>query len=167
MRKIFPILLLVLATISPVARSQNSVPHAEGVWFWFGDCPNGKVMGLQVLLEGKPIYHSHFRACLMDRTDENNRQEQRIRSTFHFPGGHTFQSRYHTRKTETIEGTIWQAGADPDAILLGVTFMAKKQVLLNTIHIAKPGKSTEFTLDTGLVMKTYPLKSTVAPSADR
>jgi len=167
MRKILPIELLVLATISPVALSQSSPPHVERLWFWFGDCSNGKVMGLHVLLEGKSIYHSHFRACLMSRTATNTEQESRIRTSFHFPGGHTFQSRYHTRKTETIEGTIWQAGADPDAILLGVYFAVNHRGLLNTIHIVKPGKSTEFTLDTGLVMKTYPLRSTVGPSADR
>jgi hypothetical protein len=139
----------------------------EKLWFWFGDCSNGKMMGLQVLIEGKSIYHMPFRACQMDGTDEINNQERRIKATFHFPGGHTFQSEYHTRKAETIEGTIWQAGADPDAILLGVSFMANNQVLLNTIHIAKPGKNTELTLDTGLVMKTYPLRSAVGTFADR
>lgn len=67
----------------------------------------------------------------------------------------TFQGTYHTKTTETLEGTIWQAGADPDDILLGVSFLAHDQVLLNTIHITKPGKSTESNLDAGLVIKTY------------
>src|SRR5712692_3855759 len=166
MQRIFSIVVLVLVTISPVALSQSSPPHAEALWFWSGDCPTGRMMGLQVLLEGKSIYHSHFRACLMDRTDGNSERQRRIRA-FHFSGGHTFQGTYHTRKAETIEGNIWQAGADPDAILLGISFVTNDQVLLNTIHIAKPGKTTQSILDSGLVVKTYPVRSTAVPSADR
>jgi hypothetical protein len=158
MQKIFSIVVLILVTASPVALSQITPPHVEGVWFWFGDCTSGGMMGVQVLLEGKSIYHSHFRSCLMDRTDANTERQQRMRASFHFSGGHTFQGTHHTRQAETIEGTIWQAGADPDAILLGVSFLTNNQVLLNTIHIAKPGKTTQSTLDSGLVIKTYPLR---------
>jgi hypothetical protein len=166
MRGIFSALVFALVTISPIALPQSSPPRAEGVWYWFGDCPSGRMMGVQVLLEGKSVYRSHFRACLMERTDANTERQREIRE-FHFPGGHTFQGTYHTQKGETIQGNIWEAGADPDAILLGVSFMAHNQVLLNTIHIAKLGKATQSVLDTGLVMKTYPLQSAAAPSADR
>jgi hypothetical protein len=127
------------------------------VWFWFGDCPNSKMMGMQVLLEGKSIYHSGFRACQLERTDANSKSEGKIMA-FSFSGGHTFQASYRTSKSETIEVNIWQAGADPDGIVLGISFMARNQILLNTIHIAKPGESTESTLDRALVFKTYPEK---------
>ena len=115
-------------------------------------------MGVQVLLQGKAIYRSQSRVCRMEWTDANSERESLARTTFHFPGGHTFQGEYPTRRTETIEGTIWQAGADPDAILLGVSLMTRDQVLLNTVHILKPGRATESELDRGLVIKTYPIK---------
>ena len=158
MRRIASLNALVIVTILLVAVPQSSPQQSENVWFWFGDCPEPRVMGVQVVLEGKSIYQSHFRACQMNRTIVNTEREQKVRTSFHFSGGHTFQGTYHTRKTETIEGTIWQAGADSDDILLGVSFLAHDQVLLNTIHIARPGRPTESKLDTGLVLKTYPEK---------
>src|SRR5208282_1504820 len=140
MQKIVSFLVLASVTFLPVALPQSSPPQSENVWFWFGDCSEAKVMGLQLLLDGKPIYQSLFRACQMNRTTANTDREQKVRTPFHFSGGHTFQGTYHTKKTETIEGTIWQAGADPDDILLGVSFLAHGQVLLNTVHIVRPGK---------------------------
>jgi hypothetical protein len=149
---------LVITTIVPVALSQISSPPSENVWFWAGDCPEPRAMGVQVLLEGKSIYQSHFHACLLNRTAANTDREEKVERSFHFSGGHTFQGKYHTKKTEAIEGTIWQAGADPDDILLGVSFLAHNQVLLNTLHIVRPGKSTESKLDPHLIIKTYPEK---------
>ena len=158
MQRIVSFFALVFVTILPVAIPQSPPQQPEKVWFWFGDCPKPTVMGVQVLLEGKSIYQSHFRACQMNRTDPNTEREQKVRTSFHFSGGHFFQSTHQTGKTETIEGSIWQAGADPDDILLGVSFLAHDQILLNTIHIVRPNKSTESNLDAGLVIKTYPVK---------
>ena len=162
MRRIVSFVALLIVTLSPVAFPQSSPQQSENVWFWFGDCPEPSVMGVQVLLDGKSIYQSHFRACKMNRTAGNTETEQKIRASFHFSGGHTFQGTYDTRKTERIEGTIWQAGADPDDILLGVSFLAHDQILLNTIHISRPGEPTESTLDPGLIIKTYPIKQTAS-----
>jgi len=39
-------------------------------------------MGVQVLLEGKSIYQSHFRACEMNRTTANTEREQKTRTSF-------------------------------------------------------------------------------------
>jgi hypothetical protein len=78
--------------------------------------------------------------------------------TRYFSGGHTFQGQYHTKESDKIEGDIWQAGADPDTMLLGLSFATKDQVLLNTIHIAKPGKVSQTKVDSGIVVKTYPLR---------
>jgi hypothetical protein len=79
---------------------------------------------------------------------------------FHFAGGHTFQGEYITRSTDSIEGDIWQAGGEPDALILGISLIdtgTHKQVLLNTLHIARPEKQTSSELDKGLSVTTYPL----------
>jgi hypothetical protein len=158
MQRIVSFTTLFISTFFPVASPQSPPPQPENVWYWSGDCAEPKAIGIQVQLEGKSIYRSRIRACRMNRTDANTDREQKASTSFHFSGGHTFQGKYHTKNTETIEATIWQAGADPDAILLGVDFLAHDRVLLNTIHIVRPGKSTESTLDPGLVIKTYPEK---------
>jgi hypothetical protein len=158
MQRIVCVVALIFQIILPAAYSQSRPQPAEKVWFWFGDCTAPRLMGVQLLLDGKPIYQSRFRACQMSRTTANSQREQEVRSSFHFSGGHTFQGTYRTSKTETIEGTLWQAGADPDEILLGIAFQTHDQVLINTIHISKLGKPAESKLDQGLVIKTYPLK---------
>ena len=109
-----------------------------------------------MLLDGKSIYQSHF----LRLRSESNCCELRTRGKCQefvpfLRRTHFSRHMYDTKKSETIEGTIWQAGADPDDILLGVSFVAHDQVLLNTIHIVRPGEPTESKLDTGLVIKTY------------
>jgi len=76
---------------------------------------------------------------------------------FHFASGHTFQHEYRTRSTDSIEGDIWQAGGEPDALILGISFDTSKQILLNTLHIARPDKQTSSELDKGLLIITYPV----------
>lgn len=89
----------------------------------------------------------------MDRRDVKSTDTKRSRS-FTMSGGHTFQGMYRTKKTENIEGSIWQAGADPDDLLLGVSFMTKDRVLLNTIHVAIPDKLAQTKIDSGMLVKT-------------
>jgi hypothetical protein len=108
-------------------------------------------MGIEVVLNGKPIYRSSFPICpIGDRSKEADK-----RIVFSFKGGHIFQGEYHTTPAETIQGNIWQAGTDPGAILFGLSFSTKKQVLLNTIHVAKPGKVSESEIDPGLKVRTF------------
>jgi hypothetical protein len=55
-----------------------------------------------------------------------------------------------------IEGNIWEAGADPDALTLGVSFVNGNRILTNTVHIAHPAARNESVVATGLVIRTYP-----------
>ena len=41
-----------------------------------------------------------------------------------------------------------------DALLLGVSFVTRDRILLNTIHIARPGRSTRSALAKGLSIST-------------
>jgi hypothetical protein len=92
-----------------------------------------------------------FYLCHGSRDAEDGRVE------FHFSGGRTFQGKYRTRTTDSIEGDIWQAGGEPDALILGISFDTGKQILLNTLHIANPGKQTSSQLDKDLFITTYPV----------
>ena len=69
-----------------------------------------------------------------------------------------FQDEFRTSRTETIEGSIWQAGSDPGIIYLGLFFSNGHQILLNTLHIAKPYKESTFEIDRGLSVHTFPLR---------
>jgi hypothetical protein len=106
-----------------------------------------------VRLDSKVLYRDVLPICRGSRNSEDGRVE------FHFIGGHSFQGEYHTHSTDSIEGDIWQAGGEPDALILGISFDTGKQILLNTVHVARPEKQTTSTLDKGLFITTYPVTS--------
>lgn len=150
------ILLLSLWIPNVAALPQNATPNsaAVGAWHWFESCEGEKHLGLVVLLDGKSVYRSKFSVCLNNDRPTPTAEERKI--VFHLKGGRVFQGEYRTSPTQTIEADIWQAGADPDALLLGVTFVSDR-VLLNTIHIAKPDRASMSELDRGIVVRTFPL----------
>jgi hypothetical protein len=144
--------------LANATRSSQKSAESEGpVWFWLDDCPDTHLLGLKLLIDGKVVYKAKLRICQEGRSDLKTEQKQ-SEAKFHFPGGHTFQDTYPTKVSDQVEGDIWQAGADSNDLLLGVSFATKSQILLNTIHIAKPGKAIQSTLDSRIVVKTYPLK---------
>jgi len=158
------ILQVAYEYFGPTAVAKRIDQNEQKVWWWFDDCPDGRTVGIDVLLDRKPIYHAQLRICQMYRKDADSKPTQK-RRMFNLSGGHTFQNTYHTKETEEIEGNIWQAGADPDDLLLGLSFSTKDQVLLNTIHILNPSKASKTNIDTGMVVKTYPVGSTEAQPA--
>lgn len=106
---------------------------------------------MTVRLDEKVLYRGVLPICRGSRDAEDGRVK------FHFHVGRTFQGKYRTRSTDSIEGDIWQAGGEPDALMLGISFDTNDQILLNTLHVAKPEKQTSSELDKGLFITTYPL----------
>jgi len=128
----------------------------DTLWHWFDTCSDERKMGVEVLLDGKAIYHSSFPVCPISDLGKTKERPQKVMA-FSFRGGHTFQGEYHTVRSQKIAGNIWQAGTDPGVILLGFSFSTKEQVLLNTVHIARPGIGSKSEIDHGLVVRTFPL----------
>ena len=147
------ILLLSVCVVCAAASAQGAARSSEQrAWHWFGSCGDTRNLSLVVLLDGKAIYRSRFPVG-RDNGPTPTAGERKI--VFHFKGGHIFQGKYRTLPTQTIEANIWQAGADPNALLLGVTFVSDR-VLLNTIHVAKPENTSVSQLDRGIVVRTFP-----------
>ena len=154
-RTIVAILVVNVWTVHLAALPQDVAQSSAttGAWHWFESCDGTKNLGLVVLLDGKAVYRSQFPVC-RNNGPTPTAEERKI--VFHFKGGHVFQGEYRTLPTQTIEASIWQAGADPDSLLLGVTFVCDR-VLLNTIHVAKPDSTSMSQLDRGIVVRTFPL----------
>jgi hypothetical protein len=120
-------------------------------------------MGLEVVAGRKIIYRSSFPVCPINDYSEKVKDLLSARETpghklvFSFKGGRVFQGEYRTTPTQTIEGNVWQAGTNPGAILLGVSFTTDKQVLLNTIHVAEQGRASTSEIDPGLTVRTFPI----------
>ena len=156
------ILLLTILLISSASTgfSQHGAPSPsmtkEGDWYWFQNCDKNKTLGIEVLLKGRAIFHSSFSVCLTPSPKTERRQKI---VAFYFKGGQVYQGEYHTLPSQTIEGNIWQASSLPDGLVLGVSFATKKQVLLNTLHLAQPDKVSASELDRDIVVRTFPLPS--------
>jgi hypothetical protein len=149
-------LVLCIALCKWFAVAQEPSPGtntSEVVWISSSQCSGGHKLGVTVRLDHKVLYRGLLPICQGGRDTEDGK------ARFHFVGGHTFQGQYRTRSTESIEGDIWQASGDPDALILGISFDEgkHKQILLNTLHVARPEKQSSSELDRGLFITTYPL----------
>ncbi len=139
-------------TATAVAQQPTARPETpEVVWTWSEQCSGNHKLGLTVRLERKVLYRGVLPICRGSRDAENGQVK------FHFAGGHLFQGEYRTRSTDSIEGDIWQAGGEPDALILGISFVTKNQILLNTLHLAWPNRQVSSELDRGLFITTYPI----------
>jgi hypothetical protein len=141
--------LLAAPAVAQQSDSRQETP--EVVWTWSKQCDGNHKLSVTVRLERKVLYSGVLPIC-RGRCDAEDGQMK-----FYFAGGHLFQGEYRTHSTDAIEGDIWQAGGEDDALILGISFSTKKQVLLNTLHIAKPDKLTSSELDTGLSITSDPV----------
>jgi hypothetical protein len=137
---------------SPKQTSSPSEATEGPVWGWFQNCPENRALGLEVKRNGIVIFHSSIPICQMRRADH----EVKILA-FSFKGGRAYQREYHTSPTEIIEGNIWLASGDSDALVLGVSFSTRKRILLNTLHVAKPDSRSVSEVDRGMLVRTFPI----------
>lgn len=141
----------VLVAAPAVAQPSSVAEKGDVVWTWSKRCNNNHRLGVKISVDGKVLYRGVLPICRGSRDAEDGRVEVR------FAGGHTFQGEYRTRTTDSIEGDIWQAGGEPDALIIGISFDTGKQILLNTVHVANPGKQTSSEVDKGIFITTYPV----------
>ena len=145
---VFAAFLVAVPAFAQQPSSKTETP--ELVWTWSKRCSGPDSIAVTVSLDRKILYRGFLPICRGSRDAEDGRVQ------FHFSGGHTFQGGRRTRSTDTIEGDIWQAGGEKDALILGISFDANNQTLLNTLHIARPGKQTSSDLGKGLSITTHP-----------
>jgi hypothetical protein len=144
---------IAAVAFSALALSAHAQPN-EVVWHWFGNCSPNNKMGVRVVYQGKTIYQTSFAVCRLRRSDIPNEPEQRLLKFTLRANAKIFGDDFATLGTQEIEGDIWKAGGDPDALLLGVSFVTRDRILLNTIHIARPGRSARSVLAKGLSIST-------------
>lgn len=140
--------------IAPTHASQNAP-----VWFWFATC-GGPGMTLEVRFDRTIVQKASFPVCLAPR-DGADSQGQSGRMAFVFTARRMVvwtgyrETSDRSRAGQALEFTVWQAGADPEALILGVSVMTADRILMNTVHIAHPDKRDESTIAAGLTIATY------------
>jgi hypothetical protein len=124
------------------------------VWRWFGDCRPTRQIRLDVRLNQAQLYSRAFPACCVrSGLIPDDTPPKTLRFSFHASAA-IFGSEFGSLGVVEIEGNIWQAGGDPDAIILGVSFATRHRVLLNTVHITRPHRPSQSELAEGLVIRT-------------
>ncbi len=152
------VVALMIASAAETTFGQGA--RERPVWFWFATC-GGPLMTLEVQFEGRIVHKSTFPLCRAGRgTVHQQGQDGRIEFTWRPEHAITWRgyrdTRNRTGTDEVLLGNIWEAGADPDALTLGVSFFSGKRIVMNTVHIAHPAARDESTIAKGLLVRTYP-----------
>jgi len=133
----------------------------ESVWLWFQSCGGAK-MGLEVTLDGAAVYNTTFPICCKRiRDSAESKWQQRILKFSFVPKRMITWEGYldennATKAGQLIEGNVWQAGADPDALIIGLSFKTENKVYMNTLYVARPGIFDRREIEPGLVITTRP-----------
>ena len=152
-------IIFVLLAVTSAARAGTD---GGLVWYWFANC-NGPEMAIAVNLDSETLYKSSFSICQARRASAPS-QGQKTRVEFTFRPARRIEwhgYRDEGDKTEAhqpLTCSLWQAGADPNDLLIGVTFDDANGIHMNAIHIAKPAERTRSDIARGLVIETYPVE---------
>ena len=150
-----PIVWLLAASwgLPSIAQQPGPQQESDTVWTWSAQCDTKQQLRVTVHLQSKLLYEGLLPICLGNRDAEKGRAE------FHFSSDQVFGGQYKARRRDSIEGDIWQAAGEKDALVLGISLATKKQIMLNTLHIASPDKKTSAELDKGLFITTIPVST--------
>jgi hypothetical protein len=157
MRRAIFLTMLIFVIAEGARAAQQSAPPASPVWQWFQNCADKTTMGIRVRVDGKSVFKSSFPICKTANAPHSDGDGKQKTLVFTFRCARKFQGEYQTSNAEMIEGNIWQAGADADDLLLGISFVSKKQnqILLNTTQIARPTSRSAEEVDTGIFVETF------------
>jgi hypothetical protein len=151
----------------PVSGQVRGAARNEVVWHWFAACASGDSLILEIRLDGQGLYSATFPICQVRRGDIKPDPQQRLLA-FRFAGTpRRFGTRYPSTVTQPIAGNVWEARRDRDAIRLGVSFATEHQVLLNTVHVARPQGAARSEQIRGLVITTRPVQRSDRTSSPR
>jgi hypothetical protein len=123
------------------------------VWHWYGECAGARKVETEVIFHGRKVYTASFSLCHVTRGSITPEEPQRVLS-FKLRGVH--ERLFGAPRRALLEGNIWEAGADDDAVILGVSFSSPNRVWLNSLHILDPDKASETLFAPGLIFRTRP-----------
>ena len=156
-------LIVVTASLAVWLNAQTAPATSEPVWSWFATC-GGPTMAVDVHVQGRVIQKLTVPICREGGTGRSSQGQRAGRIDFAFrPQRSINWVGYRDRDDQTpagqvLEGSLWQAGAEPSALVIGVSFKTADRILMNTIHIAYPDRRAESTITEGVTMATYPVR---------
>ena len=124
----------------------------EDVYLWFCDPRESSgILNIEVRVRGHLVDLSQVTYCKRNTRSRPTDEARSIRFYF-FDTESVFSD-----KDTILTGDIWQAGAETDAVLLGVSFVSNGTILVNTLHPALLGEEFVSSPKEGLVIVTSAL----------
>ena len=143
---------IVMAVTMTGPTDADAFPKGNAVWDWDARCSSPKKIRIEVTLDGKRIYGSKFRICHASEHSQPVKSQRTL--VFNVAGPH--RSLFGEPRKEALEGNVWQAGRDPNGIVLGVSFAGPERVWCNSLHVLDPNKASKTVLTRGLIVRTSP-----------
>lgn len=116
---------------------------------WSEQCPPSKQLMIELIVDGQHKYHQAIPICWVER---NSLQGGTMSTTLVAK-----RSYFGEPRLTKHEADFWEAGSDPDALILGISFASKTRIWLNTLHVAFPNKISTTQLAPGVTVRSYPL----------
>jgi hypothetical protein len=154
--------LLGLALCACMAANAADSRSGRAAWFWRTSCGD-KGLSVDVTLANKLAYHTVVAICHKARSQAPTPRQD---DGFTFPLTPTqpiiFSDSRGTNDFvpagRSLQMSLWQAGADPDVLTLGVSVADAKEIYVNTLYFAKPDAEMSEEIGTGLVITTKPVR---------
>jgi hypothetical protein len=150
---------LILGGVIAMA-GQPAVSQEQRVWFWFASC-GPEALVLEVKLDGTLLYSSTIPLCRANRGADRG-ESPKISFSVQ-PRRAIEWSGYRDVDVTTTAGhslhlDLWQAGADPDDLLIGISVSDVDSLYMNAIYIAYPKEPNSMEIAKGLVVSTHPAR---------
>lgn len=155
-------ILVGVALCVITAASAAGTAGGQAAWFWRTACGD-KALSIDVTLANKPVYHSEVPICHMVRSQgavakEGDSLTFSLKTTQAIVFSGYRATNEFVPAGRLLEMSVWQAGADPDTLALGISVADTKEIYVNTVLFAKPDGQTSEELGTGLVITMKPVK---------
>lgn len=149
--------LQIVIQSAPAAAEEDGASAGQNdvVWHWQAQCAEPRSITVEVKLRGRLEYRQAVNICRVKRNATVPGTSQALlKFNLRGNGGSLFGEPPSTE----LRANIWEASADHDFLVLGVSFADEKHVWCNTLHVINPEVETQSTLARGLVIRTSPEK---------
>ena len=158
------VLALAIALVAGAPGVTVNQPAEGPVWSWFATCA-GPVLMVDLMVDQTSVLEATVPICHQERGGSAGQGQSAGQIQFTFrPKRSIVWSGYRehddvTAANAPLEAVIWQAGSDPDDLIIGITVADAKKNVMHALHMASPNVETSTTLAKGVVLRTHPEKS--------
>ena len=151
---------LTASVLAVLASQSLAAEGEEPVWFWMEEC-GGPQIRLELEFDGSVVQDATFPICRRLRSEKPANQAKILQFSFAPPRAILWRGYKEAPETspanQSLEFQIWEAGADPEDMILGVAVVADDTIYMNTLALSLPNEPFESRLAEGVVLRSVPI----------